>query len=128
MNVKTLLPVLTLALLACHPARAAAPSCEGASASPLAIESASRWEESRLTERTPKAPKLEGVRFVVRPDAGLTRASLERALLCGTGAVGETLAREGAKGVEVRESSGAYEVRARIGSEEAVTRLLEALR
>jgi hypothetical protein len=128
MNTKALLSIVSVGLLACTPALAAAPACEGVAASSVKIESAARWEESRLTERTPKAPKLEGVRFQVRPESGLSRAGLERSLSCGLGPVGEALAREGAKGVEVREAGAAYEVRARVGSEEAVARLLEALR
>jgi hypothetical protein len=128
MSAKVFLSVVSVGLLACTPALAAAPACEGVAAAAVKIESVSRWEESRLTDRTPKAPKLEGVRFTVRPDSGLTRAGLERSLSCGVGAVGEALAREGAKGVEVREAGGAYEVRARVASEEAVSRVLEALR
>jgi hypothetical protein len=128
MNTKILLAAVSVGLLACRPAVAAAPRCDANVATLVKVESASRWEESRLTERTPKAPKLEGVRFQVRPEAGLSRAALERALVCGTGTVGEALAREGAKGIEVREAAGAYEVRARVGSEESVARLLEVLR
>lgn len=128
MKTQALLSIVSVGLLACTPALAAAPACEGVAAPAVKVESASRWEESRLTERTPKAPKLEGVRFTVRPDTGLTRAALERSLGCGLGSIGEALAREGAKGVEVREAGGAYEVRARVASEEAVTRVLEALR
>jgi hypothetical protein len=128
MNTKALITLVSFGLLACRPAAAAAPTCDSSVAPVVKVESASRWEESRLTERTPKAPKLEGVRFQVRPEAGLSRAALERALTCGTGTVGEALAREGANGIEVREASGAYEVRARVGSEESVARLLEVLR
>jgi hypothetical protein len=118
--------VASLALLACQPARAAASACEGVLAAPVKVEAGSRWEESRLSERTPKAPKLEGVRLSIRPDVGLTRAGLERALRCGAGSLGEALSREGARDIEVREAVGAYEVRARVASEEAVGRLLES--
>jgi hypothetical protein len=128
MKTNALLTAVSVGLLACTPALAATPPCDGVAPVALKVESAARWEESRLTERTPKAPKLEGVRFQVRPESGLSRAGLERSLSCGLGAIGEALVREGAKGLEVREVSAAYEVRARVGSEEAVTRLLEALR
>ena len=128
MKTLPLLSLVAMGLLACTPALAAAPACEGVAPLTLKVEGAARWEESRLTERTPKAPKLEGVRFHVRPESGVSRAGIERSLSCGVGAVGEVLAREGAKRVEVHEAGAAYEVRARVASEEAVARLLEALR
>jgi hypothetical protein len=123
------LALASLVLLGCSTERPAqAPvACAGFAPAAVAVETVSAWETSRLTERTPKAARVDGVRFTIRPDAGVGRAGVERTLRCGLGPVGEVLAREGVREVEVVEAGVSLEARVKTTSPESADRLVAAL-
>lgn len=102
-----------LSLAACQAARPAAPpvACEGFAPVAVAVESATTWETSRLADRVPLSPRVEGVVLTLRP--GSSRAAVERALRCGQGAVAQALARAAVTDLEVREAGPSLVVRAR---------------
>jgi hypothetical protein len=128
LTMSTLVPLLAaLSVAACGAVRPVQPpiACEGFAPAPISLEQVGLWETSRLGDRTPLSPRVEGVRFAVRPEA--SRAAVERTLRCGLGPVGQVLAREGVTDVAVYEAGPALEVRARTASLAGAERLVREL-
>ncbi len=102
-----------IALAACSAGKPAASplACEGLAPISLVVESVGTWETSRLADRVPLSPRVEGVVLTVRP--GASRAAVERALRCGQGPVAQALARAAVTDLEVREAGPSLVVRAR---------------
>ncbi len=92
------------------------------------IEKVSLWESSRLDERTPKPPQVEGVRLEIHPAPGVTRAALEHALRCGVGKLGARLQLERVVDVSVTEDGLRYLVWARFASRQDAERVVESLK
>jgi hypothetical protein len=128
MTISPLVPVLAaISVIGCgavHQPQAPL-ACEGFAPAPVPVEQVASWETSRLAERTPLSPRVEGVRLSVRPEA--SRAAVERTLRCGLGPVGQVLAREGVTEVAVFEAGPALEVRARTSSPAVAERLVREL-
>ena len=105
-----------ISLAACSGGKPAASPvlCEGLAPVSLIVESVGTWETSRLADRVPLSPRVEGVVLTVRPSA--SRAAVERALRCGRGPVAQALARAAVTDLEVRDSGPSLVVRARTAS------------
>lgn len=117
-----------VAVASCARAREAPIACGDVAEVPAPLEKVTLWETSRLDERTPKAPKVEGVRLEVHPAPGVTRAALEHALRCGVGKLGARLQLERVVDVNVSEDGLRYLVWARFASRQDAERVVEALK